>query len=151
MPKVIEAHTYYTLNEVVDMMHVSRQTVYLWIRNGKLKSKKIGRSWWVSEEVLDDFVKNGRRRERKPYKPRTPKRKERKPNEKKAALVRRITEEDVAKDGETVDVAISALLADLAKTGAASSGMTLNRYVEEAIKLRLYADRNKIPEKDAEE
>lgn len=46
----------YRPEEVADQLRVSRSTVYRLIRDGKLKSVKIGGSRRVSVEQIDDFL-----------------------------------------------------------------------------------------------
>jgi len=49
----------YTLEEVMDILHVTQRTMYRYIKTGKLKAVKIGKYWRVSPEALQDFIKNG--------------------------------------------------------------------------------------------
>jgi len=46
---------YYTIDEVAEIMKVSRKTVYNWFDIG-LKRNKIGRSVRISEEDLKEFI-----------------------------------------------------------------------------------------------
>ena len=50
----------YTLQEVADVLRVSRQTIYNYVTAKKLKASKIGKEYRVTEEDLQDFLKNGR-------------------------------------------------------------------------------------------
>ena len=49
----------YTLDEVADILKVSRRTLYTWISAGKLKAVKIGKYWRVSEQALREFTTKG--------------------------------------------------------------------------------------------
>ena len=49
----------YTLDEVADILKVTRRTLYTYVRDGKLKAVKMGKYWRVSEEVLKTFVSTG--------------------------------------------------------------------------------------------
>jgi excisionase family DNA binding protein len=49
----------YTLDEVSAMIKVGRRTLYNYIKDGKLKAVKLGKSWRVHGEVLKAFVTNG--------------------------------------------------------------------------------------------
>ena len=49
----------YTLDEVRELLHVTRRTVYNYIREGKLKAVKIGREWRVTQKALDSFLEHG--------------------------------------------------------------------------------------------
>ena len=50
----------YTLQEVADVLRVSRQTIYNYVTAKRLKASKIGKEYRVTEEDLQDFIKNGR-------------------------------------------------------------------------------------------
>ena len=49
----------YTLNEVADILKVTKRTLYNYIKEGTLHAVKIGKYWRVSEENLQDFIENG--------------------------------------------------------------------------------------------
>ena len=49
----------YTLQEVADVLRVSRQTLYNNIRSGRLKAMKLGRTYRITEEQLQDILRNG--------------------------------------------------------------------------------------------
>ncbi len=50
----------YTLQEVADILRVTRQTVYNYHTWKWLKATKYGREYRVTEEDLQDFIRNGR-------------------------------------------------------------------------------------------
>lgn len=54
-----EQATLYTLQEVADILRVSRQTLYNNIRKGNLQATKVGKEYRITEEQLQDIVKNG--------------------------------------------------------------------------------------------
>lgn len=49
----------YTLDEVADIMKVTKRTLYNYIKAGKLHAVKMGKYWRVSEESLQAFISNG--------------------------------------------------------------------------------------------
>lgn len=49
----------YTLQEVADILRVTKQTLYNNIRKGKLQINKVGKEYRITEEQLQDIVKNG--------------------------------------------------------------------------------------------
>ena len=49
----------YTLQEVADILRVTKQTLYNNIRKGKLQANKVGKEYRITEEQLKDIVKNG--------------------------------------------------------------------------------------------
>ena len=51
----------YTILELVDILHVTRRSIYEWIKTGKLHAVKLGKEWRVREEDLDAFLANGTR------------------------------------------------------------------------------------------
>ena len=50
----------YTLREVADVLRVSRQTIYNYVTAKRLKATKLAKEYRVTEEDLQDFIKNGR-------------------------------------------------------------------------------------------
>ncbi len=50
----------YTLDELAEFLHVTRRTLYNYIKGGKLKAVKIGREWRVTDEVLKEFLSKGK-------------------------------------------------------------------------------------------
>lgn len=49
----------YTLDEVADILKITRRSLYMYIEDGRLPAVKIGRYWRVSEEAIDDFLSRG--------------------------------------------------------------------------------------------
>jgi excisionase family DNA binding protein len=49
----------YTLDEVAEVLKITRRTLYTYVKEGKLKAVKIGREWRVSEAALQDFINKG--------------------------------------------------------------------------------------------
>lgn len=49
----------YTLDEVADILKLTRRTMYSYVKEGKLKASKIGKYWRVSEKALNEFIENG--------------------------------------------------------------------------------------------
>lgn len=49
----------YTLDEVADILQLTRRTLYSYIKEGKLKAVKIGKYWRISEKNLEDFISTG--------------------------------------------------------------------------------------------
>lgn len=56
MAKDIEV---YTLDEVANIIKVTKRTLYNYIKAGTLKAVKMGKYWRVSEESLQEFITNG--------------------------------------------------------------------------------------------
>jgi len=49
----------YTLDEVVDILKVTRRTLYTYIKEGNLKAVKMGKYWRITQENLQDFITHG--------------------------------------------------------------------------------------------
>lgn len=49
----------YTLDEVAEILKVSRRTLYAYVKEGKLPAVKMGKYWRVSQENLRAFVSTG--------------------------------------------------------------------------------------------
>lgn len=49
----------YTLDEVADIMKITKRTLYNYIKAGTLHAVKMGKYWRVSEESLQAFISNG--------------------------------------------------------------------------------------------
>jgi excisionase family DNA binding protein len=47
----------YTPEEVAQKLKISRATVYIWLRQGRLKGVKVGDLWRIPEEALEEFLK----------------------------------------------------------------------------------------------
>ena len=48
----------YSLEEVADILKITRRTLYTYVKEGKLHAVKIGKYWRVSEQDLQDFLYN---------------------------------------------------------------------------------------------
>src|SRR5690606_35291515 len=42
--------------QVADRLQLTEQTVYDWLRSGKIEGVKLGRLWRITEEHLEDFL-----------------------------------------------------------------------------------------------
>ncbi len=49
----------YTLTELTEILHVTRRSLYNWIKDGKIHAIKIGKEWRVTEEALNEFLTKG--------------------------------------------------------------------------------------------
>lgn len=49
----------YTLEEVSDILKVTRRTLYTYIHEGTLPAVKIGKYWRVDHESLQEFISRG--------------------------------------------------------------------------------------------
>lgn len=49
------------VTEVAEYLGVGTVTVYRWCREGRLPCLKVGRSWRIRREALEDFLRRGER------------------------------------------------------------------------------------------
>lgn len=58
MPTVIEGVKFYTITEVAEALKVNPQTVRNWVKEGKLKGKRIGRPILITESNIMEFIQS---------------------------------------------------------------------------------------------
>ena len=46
----------YTIDELTEILHVTRRTIYNYIKEGKLKAVKVGKYWRITDKALDEFL-----------------------------------------------------------------------------------------------
>ena len=49
----------YTLEEIAELLHITRPTLYTYVKEGKLKAVKVGKYWRVTEKNLQEFLERG--------------------------------------------------------------------------------------------
>lgn len=49
----------YSLSEVIEILGVTRRTLYNWIKDGKIKAIKAGQQWRITQEALEEFLQTG--------------------------------------------------------------------------------------------
>lgn len=57
MPTTIEGIKFYKIPEIAELLKITPQTVRAYIKQGRLKSVRIGRPIYVTEENLKEFIK----------------------------------------------------------------------------------------------
>lgn len=60
MPTVIERIKFYTIPETAEALGVTPQTIRTWIKQGRLKSQRIGRPILITEKNLIEFLRPSR-------------------------------------------------------------------------------------------
>lgn len=48
--------TYYTVQEVADLLKLHWQSVLTYIKKGELEALKLGKGYRISQKSLDDFI-----------------------------------------------------------------------------------------------
>jgi excisionase family DNA binding protein len=51
----------YEINELIDLLQVTRRTLLKYIREKKLKAFKVGNNWRVTQEYLDEFIEKNKK------------------------------------------------------------------------------------------
>ena len=46
----------YTVPELSNLLHLTPQSVRKYLKDGKIKGKKVGTKWLVSEEAIKNFL-----------------------------------------------------------------------------------------------
>jgi len=59
MPKKIADMTLYTLQEISRTLDVTTGTLRTYIKNGKIKAKKVAGKWIVTDSALREYFKKG--------------------------------------------------------------------------------------------
>lgn len=49
----------YTLNELTEILHVTKRSLYSWIKSDKIHAIKVGKEWRVTEDALNEFLTKG--------------------------------------------------------------------------------------------
>ena len=49
--------TIYTVPEVAEHLYVGKNTIYNLLRNGDLAGFRVGRSWLITKDSLDTFIR----------------------------------------------------------------------------------------------
>src|SRR5438874_608673 len=58
MPKDVAGDTLYTLEEVAEALGLPGSTLRLYARDGRIKARKIGKAWHVTEAALKAFLQS---------------------------------------------------------------------------------------------
>lgn len=54
-PIVFDGMKVYTIPDLIELLHLTKWTLRTHIRAGRLKAKKIGRSYYITEDALKEF------------------------------------------------------------------------------------------------
>ena len=60
MPTIIEGIKFYTIPETAEALRVTAQTVRNYIKQGRIKSQRIGRPILITESNLKEFLQGGK-------------------------------------------------------------------------------------------
>ena len=49
----------YSLDEVAEILKVTKRTLYTYVKNGTIRAVKVGKYWRVTEASLNEFLSKG--------------------------------------------------------------------------------------------
>jgi len=55
MPKKIGSLTLYSVDDLHELLGISKMTLRAYLREGRLKGRKLGVQWYVTEEAIHDY------------------------------------------------------------------------------------------------
>lgn len=55
MPKKIGSLTLYSVDDLHELLGLSKMTIRAYFREGKLKGKKLGVQWYITEDAIRDY------------------------------------------------------------------------------------------------
>lgn len=59
MAVTIENKNYYTIHEVAELFHCSTRTLKRYLDAGKIEGKKLGRTWYFTEDGINRYFAEG--------------------------------------------------------------------------------------------
>lgn len=65
MPRKIGSLTLYSIDDLHEMLGVSKMTLRAYLREGRLKGKKLGVQWYVTEEAIRGYFNEPEKKEEK--------------------------------------------------------------------------------------
>jgi excisionase family DNA binding protein len=64
MPKKIGSLTLYSVDDLHEMLGISKMTIRAYLREGRLKGRKLGVQWFVTEEAIRNYFDQPEPREK---------------------------------------------------------------------------------------
>ncbi len=59
MPRKIGSLTLYSVDDLHELLGISKMTLRAYLREGRLKGRKLGVQWFVTEEAIRDYFDQG--------------------------------------------------------------------------------------------
>lgn len=59
MPKMIGSLALYTVEELSETLEIQERTIREYLREGRLKGRKLARRWYVSEDNIREYFNEG--------------------------------------------------------------------------------------------
>lgn len=54
----LERYTFLTPQDIMDILNIGKNTAYTLLNSGRLRGFRVGRSWRISAEALEEFILN---------------------------------------------------------------------------------------------
>ncbi|MCC5904879.1 MAG: helix-turn-helix domain-containing protein [Balneolaceae bacterium] len=61
MPRKIGSLTLYSVDDLHELLGISKMTLRAYLREGRLKGRKLGVQWFVTEEAIRDYFDQGQK------------------------------------------------------------------------------------------
>lgn len=68
MPKKIGSLTLYSVDDLHELLGLSKMTIRAYFREGKLKGKKLGVQWYITEEAIREYFDQPEESQKQPKK-----------------------------------------------------------------------------------
>ena len=68
MPKKIGSLTLYSVDDLHELLGLSKMTIRAYFREGKLKGKKLGVQWYITEEAIREYFDQPKETPKQPKK-----------------------------------------------------------------------------------
>ncbi len=56
MDKLFEDNKVYTPKEIAETLRITKEAVYYYIKTGRLKAKRVGKSWRILGKDINEFI-----------------------------------------------------------------------------------------------
>jgi len=56
---MVESSKLFTIQQVMERLQVADETIYRYIKSGKLRAVRVGGLWRIPSEALDEFLNKG--------------------------------------------------------------------------------------------
>ncbi|MCI9347673.1 MAG: helix-turn-helix domain-containing protein [Oscillibacter sp.] len=54
----LERYTFLTPQDIMDILNIGKNTAYTLLNSGRLRGFRVGRSWRIAAEALEEFILN---------------------------------------------------------------------------------------------
>src|SRR6056297_1356505 len=122
---------YYTVQQIAQLLDLHEKTVQRYIREGKIKAQKVGKSWRVAKENLDTFTGKSKEQAKSLQKARTKKR------PKGRVIVSAVVDIDDCTREEAIRISNTLTAVFTSRNFDFGNSTMHTQYIEQEIKLRI--------------